>query len=277
MTHPSRKKLLRFLFVLIACALAPGLLLLQGSSSDLAVSGSSEEGIIEQFRYVFAWNGFTAAVAEYTLTRRIVEGRPTLHFTGRARTTEGIDLFWRMRDSALALIDGATLAPRRFQLFRRENKKRVYLDVVHDLEEKKFRISRLKGDRLKKGTLPSRGVYGPVSAMLVLRQKPLKPGDVETIRVMEGKRIYEITLKSLARERILIGEERVPAIKLAMTYRSEDGRRSSGADGIRYTHIWVGEEAAHPILRLKTRVPLGVISGERVSANDPDFPSMDPF
>ena len=138
MIHPPRKKLLRLLFVLIVCALAPVLFLLQGSSSDLAVSGSGKDGIIEQSRYVFAWNGITAAVAEYTLTRRIVEGRPTLHFTGRARTTEGIDLFWRMRDSVLALIDGATLAPRRFQLFRRENEKRIDLDVVHDLEEEKF-------------------------------------------------------------------------------------------------------------------------------------------
>ncbi len=277
MTQPPRKKPLRVLFVLIICALALGLFLLQGSSSDLAVSGSGGDGIIEQSRYVFAWNGITAAVAEFTLTRRIVEGRPTLHFTGRARTTEGIDLFWRMRDSVLALIDGATLAPRRFQLFRRENENRIDLDVVHDLEEEKFRISRLKGDRLKKGTLPSRGVYDPVSAMLVLRQKPLKPGDVETIRVIEGKRIYELTLKSLAEERILVGKERVPAIKLAMTYRSEDGRRSSEADDIRYAHFWVGEEEAHPILRLEARVPLGVISGERVSASDPGFPSMGAF
>ena len=277
MIYPSRKKLLRLLFLLIACALAPALFLLRGSSSDLAVSGSGGAGIIEKSRYVFAWNGISAAVAEFTLTRSMVEGHPALHFTGRARTTEGIDLFWRMRTSVLALIDGATLAPRRFQLFRRENEKSIDVDVVHDIEEQKFRISRKKGDRLKKGSLPSSGVYDPVSAMLVLRRKPLTPGDVEIIRVIEGKRIYEITLKSLARERILLGEKSIPAIKLAMTYRSEDRRRSSEVDGIRYTHLWVGETAAHPILRLEAQAFLGLISGERVSANDPDFPSMESF
>ncbi|MFQ5457789.1 MAG: DUF3108 domain-containing protein [Myxococcota bacterium] len=268
MPERSRTKSTRLFLALIAGALVLGFLFFEKPSGDAVRSDAPREGVLERSRYVFDWNGLTAGEAEFTLSRTLEAGTPTLHFNGRARTAEGIDLLWRMRDSVVALIDGRTLGPRRFQLFRRENRKRIDLDMVHDLEEGKFRISRSKGDRVRKGTVPSAGVYDPVSAMLVLRQKRLRPGDAEAIRVLEGKRVYEVTLTSLARERIAQGGRKLRAIKLALTYRSEDGRRSSDADGIRYTHLWVGDTAGHPLLRLKAGAFAGVISGERVAWDD---------
>ena len=170
-----------------------------------------------------------------------------------------------MRDSVIALIDEETLVPRRFQLFRRENKKRIDVTVDHDLEENKFRIQRNKSGKVRTGTLPSQGVYDPVSAMLMIRRANLSPGRSHTIQVIEGKRIYEIDLTVLQREKIDVDGIEVRALKLSADYRAIDGSSSSANDGLKYMHIWVSDDAKHEILRIEVHTRVGVILGERVS------------
>jgi hypothetical protein len=244
--------LLGGLAALLAVAHAPG-----------AGPGTPVEGVIERGRYVFGWNGLPAAVAEFTLARKVKEGRPIFRFEGSARTTEGVDLFWRMRDSVVALVDERDFVPRRFHLFRRENTTHVDVKVVHDLEEESFLIERTKRGKVRRGTLPSRGVHDPVSAMLLVRSERLAPGQTRVIKVMEGKRIYEVTLRVLARERILLGEQRHRALKIAAGYRALDGSSSSAEDGLRDAYLWLSDDPAHTILRLEAEALLGVISGER--------------
>lgn len=223
--------------------------------------------VVEKARYIFGWNGVTAAVAEFTLSVRFSDGPPTFLFDGRARTTEAIDLFWRMRDSVHAVVDGRTLSPRRFSILRHENSNRSHVELVNDTVEEKLRIRRTtKKGRIAQGSVPSEDLYDPVSAMLLLRQKRLHKGDTETVRVLEGKRVYFVTVRSLGRDKIQLGSKSVRAIKLRLHYRSEDGRRSSEEDGISQTHIWVADEPTHEILRLEAESGLGTIFGERVEA-----------
>lgn len=222
------------------------------------------EEVIERGRYVFDWNGLPAAAAEFTLARRVEEGRPIFRFEGSARTTEGVDLFWRMRDSVLALVEERNLVPLRFHLFRQENQTRVDLKVVHDLEEEKFRIVRTKRGRVRRGTLPSRGVHDPVSAMLAVRREALAPSQTRVLKVTEGKRIYEVTLRILRRERIVVGGKFRRALKIAAGYRALDGSGSSAEDGLRDARLWVSDDPGHEILRLEVEALLGVITGERV-------------
>jgi hypothetical protein len=233
--------------------------------SAAAAESASLGSVVEKSQYVFGWNGLPAAVADYTLSRRLRDGRPVLDFQGKARTTEVVDHLWRMRDSVLAQTDARTLSPRSFQLLRRENKTRLDTLLVHNPEEKKFRVERFKRGRLRKGTLPSAGVYDPVSAMLLVRREGLAPGKTRVIKVTEGKRIYEVTLRSLKRERISIRGRDFPALKIALDYRALDGSVSSADDGIKSTYLWVSDDPDHHVLRLEADSLLGVFFGERVS------------
>ncbi len=244
--------------------LAAAVLLIPAPAAQPVRAADVPEGVVEQARYVFGWNGVTAAIAEFTLALRFPEGRPTFHFEGRAETTGAVDIIWRMRDTVSAMTDGRTLVPHSFRLFRHENSKRIDLEVMNDTEEGKFRIRRTKQGRLRTGSVPSEGVYDPVSAMLLLRQKRLRKGDVETVRVLEGKRIYAVTMESLGRERIQAGRRALPAIKLRAAYRSEDGKHSSENDGISHAYIWVADQPTHEILRIEADAGLGVIFGERM-------------
>jgi hypothetical protein len=245
-------------------ALAVGLSVERPPSAATSPAQAAVEEVIERGRYVFDWNGLPAAAAEFTLARKVEEGRPIFRFEGSARTTEGVDLFWRMRDSVVALVEERNLVPLRFHLFRRENQTRVDLKVVHDLEEEKFRIVRTKRGRVRRGTLPSRGVHDPVSAMLAVRREPLAPGQTRILRVMEGKRIYEVTLRVVGREKIVAGGKSRRALKIAADYRALDGSGSSADDGLRDARLWVSDDPAHELLRLEAEALLGVISGERV-------------
>lgn len=249
---------------LLPLLLAAALLVPAPAGAAPAAQPDAADGVVEQGRYAFGWNGLTAAVAEFKLFLRFPDGRPTFHFEGSARTTDAVDLFWRMRDTFDSVIDGRTLRPERFQLLRRENAKRIDVVVVNDTVEKKFRIRRTKRGTLRQGSIPSPGVYDPVSAMLLLRQKPLEKGDVESVRVLEGKRVYVIRIKSLGKERVDVDGKVLRAVKLAASYRSEDGRRSSEDDGIRNAYIWVADEPTHALLRLEADAPLGVVFGERL-------------
>jgi hypothetical protein len=191
--------------------------------------------VLERGRYIFGWNGIPAAVAEFTLSRRVHEGRPVLHFEGNARTTEQVDYLWSMRDTVMARTDARTFVPRRFELFRRENDTRLDTVIVHDEEESKLRVERLKRGTLRKSSFPAGNLYDPVSAMLLLRSDSLSLGKTRTIRITEGKRIYELILRVLARERIRLNGESLPTLRLAVRYRALDGSVSSEEDGIRST------------------------------------------
>jgi len=234
----------------------------------VAVAGaqaSADERVIERSRYVFGWNGIPAAVAEFTLSLGAHEGRPVLHFEGNARTTDQVDYIWSMRDSVMARMDARTFVPRRFELFRRENDTRLDTVIIHDEQESKLRIERLKRGTLRKSSFPSRDLYDPISAMLLLRSHALSPGSSRKIRITEGKRIYELALRVLARERIRLNDESVPTLKISIRYQALDGSASSEEDGIRSTTLWVSDDDGHALLRMEAESPLGVFFGERVS------------
>jgi hypothetical protein len=225
----------------------------------------ARDEVLERGRYIFGWNGIPAAVAEFTLSRRVHEGRPVLHFEGNARTTEQVDYLWSMRDTVMARTDARTFVPRRFELFRRENDTRLDTVIVHDEEESKLRVERLKRGTLRKSSFPAQDLYDPISAMLLLRSDTLAPGNLRRIRITEGKRIYELSLQVLSRERISLDGKTVPSLKLSIRYRAIDGSSSSEEDGIRGTTLWVSDDDGHAILRMEADSPLGVFFGERVS------------
>ncbi len=233
-------------------------------AARVAEPASLREGVLERARYIFGWNGIPAAVAEFTLTRRMDDGKPVLHFEGSARTTEQVDYLWSMRDSVTARTDAHTFVPRRFELLRRENDTRLDTVIVHDEVESKLRVERLKRGTLRKSSFPAQDLYDPISAMLLLRSDTLSPGSVRKIRITEGKRIYELILKVLAREKLRLNGDPVRAVKLSVRYRALDGSTSSEEDGIRSTTLWVSDDDEHALLRMEADSPLGVFFGERV-------------
>jgi hypothetical protein len=99
--------------------------------------------------------------------------------------------------------------------------------------------------------------------MLLLRSDSLSLGKTRTIRITEGKRIYELILRVLARERIRLNGESLPTLRLAVRYRALDGSVSSEEDGIRSTTLWVSDDEEHTILRVEAESPLGLFFGER--------------
>ena len=222
------------------------------------------ERVLERARYIFGWNGLPAALAEFTLSRRVRDGRAILHFEGTARTTDQVDFLWRMRDSVIARTDARTLIPQRFELFRRENDSRLDTVIVHDEEESKLRVERLKRGTLRKSSFPARGLYDPVSAMLLLRRDGVSPGTTRTIRITEGKRVYELVVRGLGRERIRLDGKSVPTLKLSLHYRAIDGSSSSEDDGIRSTYLWVSDNPKHALLRMEAESPLGTFFGQRL-------------
>lgn len=264
MTSRTLLRSIAFAALGAALVLAPGPVT-PGGPGGAAVAEPAPAGnrVLERARYIFGWNGIPAAVAEFTLSRRVQDGRPVLHFEGNARTTDQVDYLWRMRDNVMARMDARTYVPQRFELFRRENDTRLDTVIVHDEGESKLRVERLKRGTLRKSSFPARNLYDPVSAMLLLRSDNLAPGRTRTIRITEGKRIYELILRVLAREKIRLNGESFPALKLSVRYRALDGSVSSEEDGIQSTTLWVSDNDGHEILRVEAQSPLGLFFGER--------------
>lgn len=265
MTSPPLLRPIAFAALAASLLLAPVRVSL-GEPDDgrLASPASAGERVLERARYIFGWNGIPAAEAEFTLSRQDHDGRPILHFKGSARTIDKVDYLWRMRDNVMARTDARTFVPQRFELFRRENDSRLDTVIVHDEEEGKFRVERLKRGTLRKSSFPAQDLYDPISAMLRLRRDGLSPGTARTIRITEGKKIYELAVRALGRERIRLHGESVPTLKLSIHYRAVDGSSSSKDDGIRSTTLWVSDDPAHVLLRMEAESLLGTFFGERV-------------
>ncbi|MDP3937465.1 MAG: hypothetical protein Q8R92_04930, partial [Deltaproteobacteria bacterium] len=63
--------------VRVISLLAAAALLIPAPPAHPVPASDAPERVVEQARYVFGWNGVTAAIAEFTLALRFQEGRPT--------------------------------------------------------------------------------------------------------------------------------------------------------------------------------------------------------
>ena len=150
------------------------------------------------------------------------------------------------------LLDAFTLLPQRASVYSKEGKRE--------------RIKTLRFDRaasrgvyeVKTSTLVTRNLavspqaQDPLSAIYVLRSRPLKLGATFTMPVVNNGDIYQMDAKVVAKETVVTPVGQLAAWKIVPTIADEHGKPSGEKLG-----LWISDDARKLPVKLEADLPVG--------------------
>jgi Protein of unknown function (DUF3108) len=150
----------------------------------------------EQASYKVSWNGVSVATAEVQTTPVTIEGRKFYRVRIDAKTSRGLDLIWKMRDTITSTFEAKSLAPSRFVFSQRENSRAIDTEASFNEASKKWLVNRWQnGKKPRVYDLDSNNTLDPITAAYLARSVDFKVGENLSFNVFGGRYQYLLELK----------------------------------------------------------------------------------
>jgi hypothetical protein len=150
----------------------------------------------EKASYKASWNGVPVATAEVQTTPITVEGKKFYRVRIDAKTSRGLDLIWRMRDTITSVFDAKSLAPSRFVFSQRENSRVTDTEAKFNQATNKWAVNRWQeGKKPRAYDFDSNNTLDPITAAYLARSVDLKVGENLSFNVFGGRYQYLLELK----------------------------------------------------------------------------------
>lgn len=218
----------------------------------------------ERLVYEFRLGPIPAAKAEWTATRRTVNGKTVLKVRGKAKTLKPLAVFWKMRGTVKATVGADPILPHYFILSKRENSRRRDITLNFDHQSGIIKIIRIGKHRTpRKYTGEITGQYDPVSAAFAFRGLSLGDGKTVQIDVQPGKSVYRLDMQVLGREQVTIKAGTFNAIVLSVSIYNLT--KDEPCTDLKRTKVWVSDDPKRIALKAETKVSVGLVYAELVS------------
>jgi hypothetical protein len=210
-----------------------------------------------RLEYRIAWNGIPAAGASVAITPGELAGQASVVVEARAHTNAFVDLFWTFRGTAQAtfLADGVT--PLHFVYDRQMNGK-PYLTWI-DFGQHGARSVYIKGSRRRELEVDGAGVIDPITAVFRARLSGARPGDTLHYDVWTGESRYRVDLEVKGPEEIAVPAGRFSALPVVPTIWKVGPQPERDAR-LRRATIWVADDAARTLLRIRSEIFIGAVT-----------------
>lgn len=212
-----------------------------------------------RLEYRIAWNGIPAAGATVAITPTDLAGRDAYVVEASARTNAFVDLFWSFRGQARATFLADGLTPLHFAYDRSMAGKPYVTWIDFDRDDRRASSVYIKGARRRELTLEGPDLVDPITAVFRARLSGARPGDVLRYDVWTGEARYRVLLDVGAPEVI-----DVPAGSFtALPVRPEVwklGRAPELDTRLRRATVWVTDDAARTLLRIRSEIFVGAIT-----------------
>jgi Protein of unknown function (DUF3108) len=196
----------------------------------------------EKASYRASWNGVPVATAEIETTPITFEGRKSYRVRVDAKTSKGLDLIWRMRDTITSVFDAKSLAPARFVFSQRENSRVIDTEAKFNQKAKKWAVNRWQeGKKPRVYEFDSNNTLDPITAVYLARSIDLSVGRKLFFNVFGGRYQYLLELSVEKKEPVELESGAViEAFKLVpkltnLTKKGYAGRMNEAA-------IWVSAD-----------------------------------
>ena len=229
----------------------------------------------ERASYRASWNGVPVATAEVQTTPLTVEGKKFYRVRIDAKTSKGLDLIWKMRDTITSTFDAKSLAPSRFVFSQRENTRAIDTEAKFNQSSKKWSVYRWQeGKKPRVYDFESNNTLDPITAVYLARSVDLKVGETMSFNVFGGRYQYLLDLKVEKKEPVELESgavietfKVVPRIT-NLTKKGYAGRMTEAA-------VWISADERRVPVKLWSRIFAGNVHVELVQAK-PGAPSATP-
>jgi hypothetical protein len=226
----------------------------------LTLAPSAAAALVPQPRvleYRIAWNGIPAAGATVEITPGELAGHDSLMIEATARTNAFVDLFWTFRGTARATLLADGLIPLHF-VYDRQMAGTPYVTWV-DFDDRSARSVYIRGDRRRDAELDGAGIIDPITAVFRARLSAAQPGDTLRYDVWTGEKRYRVELNVKTPEPIDVPAGHYTALPVVPEVW-ELGDRPELDTRLRRATIWVADDPARMLLRIRSELFIGAIT-----------------
>jgi hypothetical protein len=223
----------------------------------------------EELSFVIKWGVITAGYSTLAVPGVVpIDGRPAYHLVSEAKSAGMASAFYKVEDHNEAWLDKGALVSVRYEKRIREGKFRIEESILIDQIRHRFLIHSYRIDKnlyeQKEGEVPPNvlDVYG---SLYFVRTLPLDVGDVYTIDVISGEKIYPLEVRVKKLEKV-----KVPAGKFD-TFLVEPLLRGPGifiSKG-KKLEVWLTADERRMPVRMRSEVFIGHVSAELIRYRAP--------
>jgi hypothetical protein len=175
--------------------------------------------------------------------------RDGLLLTTSIQTSGAGQTLFPVNDQINSYVDAATLLPFRTELSLAESKRSLRWIVSADQNGGSALFD--DGTRIE---MPV-GTHDLVSVFYALRSFDLTPGKRNAVSLLVNKRPRLLFITAVRRDTILLGNQKIPAVELALATSDPDGNRFN-------LRLWVSTDSRRLPLRLTAQTPLGPVRAD---------------
>ena len=206
------------------------------------------------YSYDISWQGIPAASAMITC-------EPVgqyLRVVATAQTAKGVDLLYKLRYRAEALLSSADFLPYRTTISQTENSRQKYTQIGFENDGQVFSFRQTVGEESKELRFnPGNFMLEPFSAAFVARGLEWNLGDTKQFDTFNGKSRYLISLTDVEEGELEINGERRPVFVLQPQVINLTNNKQSKK--LRRALIYISRDSKREILKLESSVFIGTV------------------
>jgi hypothetical protein len=237
-------------------AIVAFLILLASGSGAHAFHFGASYPVPEKLVYDLKWSFIKAGTATLSI-EHTVNGK--IRITSTAVSADWISVFYPVKDMIESIVEGEPpWSSETYRLKTREGRHRKDKEIRFYPEEGKAIYIDNRKNKVMEKEVP-RGINDPLSAFYRVRTRDLVPGNSSHVTVFDSKKVYDVEVKVLKKERVKVpaGEFDTILIKPLLTSEGIFARKGE-------IRIWLTDDEKKIPVRLKSKVKIGHIDAELV-------------
>lgn len=218
------------------------------------VQGDDGLRVPEKLDFDLKWIGLKAGTSIMQV-ERLEEDR--IRIVSTTQSADWVSIFYPVEDRVESLIEECSAwYPIHYRITTREGGSRKDKEVVfHPAEGKAEYTDHLKNEK-KTFDVPE-GIFDPLSSLYYIRSKELVVGASSYVPVFDSKRVWNVEVKVLKKERIKVPAGSFDTVLIKPLLQSE-GIFSRKGD----IYIWLTDDEWRMPVKVKSKVAVGSIVAE---------------
>lgn len=224
--------------------------------SGVALSFQSGDGlrVPEKLNFELKWLGLKAGTCIMEVERL---DEDSVRIVSTTKSADWVSVFYPVEDRVESLLhDSSGWYPVHYRLKTREGGSRKDKEVVFHHSEGKAEYTDYLKKEQKTFDVPE-GIFDPLSSLYYIRAKELVVGASSYVPVFDSKRVWNVEVKVLKKERIKVPAGSFDTILIKPLLQSE-GIFSRKGD----IYIWLTDDARRVPVKVKSKVAVGSIVAE---------------
>lgn len=208
----------------------------------------------ERLVFELSWFKLKGGTAVMEISEEDVQGRRIYHVSSVTVSNKFVDTFYKVRDRVDSFIYADNLSSYRYKVHQEEGRFRRDKEISFDYS--KGTATYIKDQKASVHSIPS-SVQDALSALYYLRTKKVTVGETETINVFEDKKLWQLEVQILGKEKIQTPAGAFDTIMVKPILKFEGIFQNKGD-----VYIWLTDDNRRMPVRMRSKIKIGSISAD---------------